>query len=152
MGSNSLVNRRMSVHANTPMKAMVKSHLGPTAHGSSSYEQPSTLSPQESQRNYKIAQWLNQKNFMGMVFTRFDLPGDKQQSHQARTQEYFRQSAMPWGNQFMHTPTDAQRLNNPSQSSFTRQRQLNVGSTYGQFYAFMHAMSAAFGSLSTGNK
>jgi hypothetical protein len=149
---NSQVNRRINPHAGMQMKAMVKSHLGPTSHGSSSYEQPSTLSPAESQRNYKITSWLNSKNFMGNVFTRFELPHDKQESHQHRAQEYFRQAAMPWGSHFMQTPTDPQRLNNPAQSSFVKQRQLNVGSTYGAFYAFMHALSAAFGNLSTGNK
>lgn len=147
---NSQVNRRISPHAGMQMKAMVKSHLGPTSHGSASYEQPSTLSPQESQRNYKITSWLNSKNFMGAVVTRVELPHDKQDSHHSRVAEFWRQSAMPWGSQFMQTPTDPQRLNNPAQSSFVKQRQLNVGSTYGQFYAFMHALSAAFGNLSSG--
>lgn len=49
--------------------------------------------------------------------------------------------------QFMVTPTDAQRLNNPAQQSFVQQRQLTVPNTRSQFYAFMHAIAAAFGSL-----
>src|SRR6266568_4146289 len=142
MDQGSQVNRRPNPHAGMAMKQMVKGHLGNVEHGSSSYEQPSTLSPQESQRNYKIASWLNQKNFMGNIFTRFILPNDGQKSHEARAEEYFRQSAMPWGSQFMHTSTDQQRLNNPAQSSFVKQRQLNVGSTYGSMYAFMHALAA----------
>jgi hypothetical protein len=143
----SAVNRRPNPHANMAMKQMVKSHLGPVAHGSSSYEQPSTLSPVESQRNYKIASWLNAKNFMGNIYTRFVFPGDESNSHTGRANEFFRQSAMPWGSNFMHTPTDAQRLNNPAMSSFTKIPQKTIPDTYGQFYAFMHAMSAAFGNL-----
>jgi hypothetical protein len=146
------LNRSLSPHTGMQMKHMVASHLGPTSHGSSSYEQPSTLSPAESDRNYKITARLNAKNFMGNVFTRFVLPHDPEHAHEARAAEYFRQSAMPWGSVYMHTPTDPNRLNNPAQSSFVKQRQLNVGSTYGQFYAFMHALSAAFGNLSTGNQ
>ena len=149
---DSQVNRHLDAHSGMHMKQMVKGHLGATSHGSSSYEQPSTLSPVESQRNYKIASWLNQKNFMGNVFTRFVLPHDTQKSHEQRAAEYFRQAAMPWGSEFMHTPTDAKRLNNPAQSAFVKQRQLNVGSSYGQFYAFMHALSAAFGTINTSGK
>ncbi len=48
----------------------------------------------------------------------------------------------------MHTPTDAQRLNNPAQAAAFNQRQLSIPSSYGQFYAFMHALAAAFGNLS----
>lgn len=146
----STLNRRISPHAGMSMKHMVASHLGPQSTGSASTPNPSTLSPQESARNYKIASGLNAKNFMGMIYTRFQLPKDDPQAHEHRTSEYFRQAAMPWGNGFMHTATDQQRLNNPSQSSFVKQRQLNVGSSYGQFYAFMHALSAAFGQLQQG--
>lgn len=48
---------------------------------------------------------------------------------------------------FMVTQTDKQRLNNPAQQSFMQQRQLTVPNTTRQFYAFMHALSAAFGSI-----
>jgi hypothetical protein len=132
------------------MKQMVKEHLGPVSHGSASYEQPSTLSPQESQRNYKITAWLNSKNFMGNVVTRLTYPHDKTGSQQKRELEWFRQASMPWGDTFMKTPTDPQRLNNPQQQAFVKQRQLTIPDSYGQFYAFMHALSAAFGNLSQG--
>lgn len=150
MAFESQVNRRMSPNTGMQMKQMVRSHLGPQSTGSDSTPNPSTLSPAESARNYKITAWLNSKNFMGTVFTRFVLPGDTDDSHAQRTAEFWRQSAMPWGNTFMVTPTDQQRLNNPAHSSFVKQRQLNVGSDYGRFYAFMHALSAAFGQLNTG--
>ena len=147
---STMVNRRMSPHAGMQMKAMVKSHLGPTSHGSASYEYPSTLSPAESDRNYKITARLNAKNFMGNVVSRMLLPHDNADAQKGREMEWFRQASMPWGNTFMHTPTDAQRLNNPSQTAFTKQRQLSPPNTYGQFYAFMHALSAAFGTLKVG--
>lgn len=138
---------RTNPHAGMTMKSMVNSHLGPTSHGTSSYVEPSTLSPAESQRNYAIASRLNQKNFMGNVYKWFTLPNDPENAQTMRRDEYFRQCAMPWGSVFMQTPTDAQRLNNPAQQSFVSQRQLSVPNTYSQFYAFMHAMSAAFGQL-----
>jgi len=142
----------MNAHTGMAMKQMVQSHLGSQSTGGNSSPNPSTLSPAESQRNYKIASWLNQKNFMGNVYTRFIFPGDTEHSHTDRANEYFRQASMPWGSQFMSTPTDAQRLNNPAQSSFVKLPQKNVGSSYGQFYAFMHALSAAFGNINTGGK
>jgi hypothetical protein len=141
----------LSTHSGQRMKDMVASHLGPTSHGSASYIEPSTLSPTESARNYKITAWLNSKNFMGNVVTRLTYPHDKTGSQQAREKEWFRQAHMPWGDQFMATPTDTERLNNPSQESFVKQRQLTIPDTYGQFYAFMHALSAAFGNLQQGN-
>lgn len=67
---------------------------------------------------------------------------------QARREAQFRKEA---SNQrfsvFMATPTDQARLNNPAQQSFVQQRQLTQPSTSKQFYAFMHAIAAAFGSL-----
>lgn len=137
-------------HHGARMKEMVKAHLGPISHGSDSYEQPSTLNPEESKRNYKITAWLNSKNFMGNVVTRLTYPHDRSGSQQAREREWFRQSAMPWGDTFMVTPTDKQRENNVAQQSFVKQRQLTIPSSYGQFYAFMHALSAAFGNLKQG--
>jgi hypothetical protein len=158
----SLVQRKSPQQGMT-MKKMVQAHLGPTSTGSSSSPDPSTLSPAESQRNYAITARLNAKNFMGMVKTRVVLPKDSppnatgddknkaiEKAQAARSAEFFRQSAMPWGNVYMHTPTDAQRLNNPAQSAFVKQRQLSPPNTYGQFYAFMHAMAAAFGNLGPG--
>ena len=142
-----ILSQRKSPHQGLTMKAMVKGALGPTQ---PTIDAPSTLDTRESQRNYKITARLNAKNWMGMVKTRVVLPKDKDipKAQAARQAEFFRQSAMPWGNNFMVTPTDAERLNNPAQSAFVKQRQLNVGSDYGRFYAFMHAMSAAFGNLS----
>jgi hypothetical protein len=152
--------QRNSPHQGMTMNAMVKRALGPTQ---PTIEAPSTLDTRESQRTYKITAWLNSKNWMGNIKTRVVLPNDSppnaagndknraiEKAQASRSAEFFRQSAMPWGSQFMHTPTDAQRLNNQSHSAFVKQRQLNVGSTYGQFYAFMHALSAAFGNLSSG--
>jgi hypothetical protein len=114
----------------------------------------------ESARNYKIAANMRTKDFTGNIVTRVTLPWDApkgtepdergryiKQAQAARQAEYMRQAAMPWGSQFMVTPTDGARLNNPAQQSFVTQRQLTTPSTYGQFYAFMHAMSAAFGQL-----
>jgi hypothetical protein len=147
---DSSLNRRINPSAGRQMKQMVKSHLGPQSTGGASTPNPSTLSPVESAQNYKIASRLNAKNFMGNVYSRIVLPHDTAKSQPGREAEYWRQSAMPWGSAFMSTPTDAQRLNNPSQSSFTKQRQLSIPNTYGQFYAFMHALSAAFGNLQQG--
>ena len=137
-------------HRGQRMAEMVKAHLGPVSNGSSSYPEPSTLNPQESARDYKITAFLNAKNFMGNVVTRLTLPHDKTGAHQEREREFFRQSAMPWGDTFMTTPTDKARENNPAQASFVKQRQLSVPNTYSQFYAFMHALSAAFGNLQQG--
>jgi hypothetical protein len=154
MDSNYQMPKRKSPNQGMTMAQMVKSHLGPTSTGSSSYPEPSVLDTEESQRNWNIAAILNAKNWMGMIKTNVVLPKDgtteKQvkQAQAARSAEFFRQSAMPWGNQYM--PSDPNRLNNPAQSSFVKQRQLNVGSSYGQFYAFMHALSAAFGQLKQG--
>lgn len=118
---------------------------------------------QESARNNAIAGFWNAMNYRGGNITRVILPNDAKKNavgddlseqvaaSQARRQaEFNRQSAMPWGSQFMHTATDSQRLNNPAQASFMKQRQLTVPNTYGQFYAFMHALSAAFGNLNQG--
>ena len=142
-----MIQRSISNYNGMNMKQMVKSHLGPMSTGSSSTPDPSTLSPRESHRNWNIESYLVGKSFMGNIFPRFVLPKDTAKSHEHRELEFRRQIAMPWNNNFMHTPTDNQRLNNPAQTSFVKQRQLNVGSSYGQFYAFMHAMSAAFGNL-----
>lgn len=132
--------------ANKTMQKMVASHQGTT------YPQPqgpANLSPQESARDWKIAANMRTKSFMGNIYTRFTLPHEPDDAHPARSNEFFRQSAMPWNNTFMSTPTDGKRLNNPAQTAFVKQRQLTIPSTYGQFYAFMHALAAAFGNLNT---
>ncbi len=104
-------------------------------------------SAREGQRNYGIQAHLNEKNFRGNDVTRVELPKDTKNSQAMRDAEWLRQSSMPWGSRLMITSTDAQRLNNPAQTAAMRQKQLAPPSSYGQFYAFMHAMSAAFGSI-----
>lgn len=143
------------------MKQIVAKGLAPVTPGGVNYTTV-PQSAQESARNNTIAGFWNAMNYRGNNITRVVLPSDAQKNAvgdnrtdqiaaaQARRQaEWNRQSAMPWGSQFMHTETDAQRLNNPAQGSFVSQRQLSVPNTYGQFYAFMHALSAAFGNLNT---
>jgi len=105
--------------------------------------------PAESARNYSIASNMRTKDFMGNIYTKFFLPHEPEHAHEARTAEFFRQSAMPWNSTFMATATDAQRLNNNQQASFVKQPQLTIPSSYGQFYAFMHAMAAAFGNINS---
>lgn len=137
--------RDITGHHGKTMQSLVKN--GPMSTGSNSTPNPSTLSPTESAQNYKIAANMRVKSFMGNVYTRYNLPHDTAQSQSNRANEFFRQSAMPWLSAFMVTSTDAQRLNNPAQTAFVNQRQLTIPNTYGQFYAFMHALSAAFGNL-----
>lgn len=106
-----------------------------------------------------------QANLRGIAFrndwTRVVLPGDDcgcggaksahsiQQAQAKREADFRREASYGRFSQFMVTPTDAQRLNNPAQQSFVSQRQLTVPNTTNQFYAFMHAIAAAFGSLDT---
>ena len=111
------------------------------------------LDPKESARNQNIAANMRTKSFMGNIVTRFVLPHDGatddsiRKAQASRQNEFMRQAVMPWGNSFMSTATDQARLNNNAQASFVRQRQLTIPSSYGSFYAFMHALSAAFGNL-----
>ena len=145
------LNRPLSPQHGMLMTAMVRKALGPTSTGTESYPEPSFLDTNESQRNYQVASRLRGmwwKAFMvprHMVLPKDDLDGKAQA---ARDAEWYRQGAEPWKSHFMVTPTDPQRLNNPAHSAFVKQRQLSPPSTYGQFYAFMHALSAAFGNLS----
>jgi hypothetical protein len=106
--------------------------------------------PQASQRNWNIQAWWARHNFMGNDVTRVELPHDVPQSQPMRNAEWFRQSAMPWGSHFMVTETDKQRQNNFAMQQQNSQKQLTDPSTYGQFYAFMHALSAAFGTVRSG--
>jgi hypothetical protein len=146
-----MLERSLSGYGGMHMKEMVHQHLGPVSSGGSSSPDPSYLDTSESARNYKITARLNAKNFMGNIVTRVELPNDKGDDNQiARNKEWFRQAAMPWGYTWMTTPNQAQRMNNNAQASFVKQRQLSIPNTYGQFYAFMHALSAAFGNLGTG--
>ena len=100
----------------------------------------------QGQRDYKITRNINEMNFRGMTVTAI---GNKlvTSNVEVKKAETFRQVRMDWNNQFMYTPTDKQRLNNPSQASFIRQPQMTVPNAYSQFYAFMKALSAAFGTL-----
>ncbi|SRR6266704_2538672 len=119
-----------------------------------SLEPPHYLNPsytsfdeQQGSRDFRITVNLNELNFRGQTVTaimdnRLVTPNVEQ-----KKQEYYKQLHMQWNNEFMHTPTDKQRLNNPSQSSFVTQRQMTIPNVYGQFYAFMKALSAAFGTL-----
>ena len=163
MNIDSVLVQRKSPHAGMTMKAMVAQHLGSISTGGNSTPNPTALNPKESERNWAVTAWLNSKNWMGMTKTRVVLPNDSPpgatgddyddaiaRAQATRQAEFFRQAAMPWGNHFMYTPTDPQRLNNPAQAAFVKQRQLAPPNTYGQFYAFMHAMSAAFGNLGAG--
>lgn len=129
------------------MAAMVKHRLAPPPAGgfNPSYV---PLDAVESQRNLSMASDI--RKVVGpwsIIKNRVVLPHDDKNSAQQRQLEHDKQVAMPWYSAFMRTSTDAQRLNNPAQIAAVKQRQLTVPSTYGQFYAFMHAMSAAFGQL-----
>lgn len=154
-----------SVYKGMKMNAIagqVKAHLAaPTAAGIN--QDVFVFSEAQGQRDWNIQKNLSTKNFMGNVVTRVQLPGDpgdprakpaplygQYNNHQARVLEERRQHARPWESIFM--PSYANRLNNPAQSSFMKQPQLAPPSTYGQFYAFMHALSAAFGTLQQGGQ
>lgn len=108
-----------------------------------------SLSPKESARGQRIG-----SNLRGMARssndarTRVELPYDTKDAMMVRSLEWRRQLAQPWESAFMVTPTDGRRLNNVAQTSFIAQRRLTIPNSYGQFYAFMHALSAAFGNLS----
>lgn len=132
---------------NRLMQAMVASKQQTNASGIN-YTTTAALSPRESQRNYAIQLNLSQKNFQGLMVTRVELPQDEINSQQTRERMQRYQIAQPWQSHFMNTATDKERLNNPAQySNYNRQRRLVPPNTYGQFYAFMHALSAAFGTL-----
>ena len=113
-----------------------------------SYLNPSytSFSEEEGARDYKITQNIQEMNFRGMTVTAV---GNKLVTHnlQQKRDEYFRQLVMDWNNHFMVVPLQAQRMNNPAHMSFVQQRQLTVPNAYGQFYAFMKALSAAFGTI-----
>ncbi len=152
-------NGRMSAHAGMKMAQMVKSPAGavnPTA----SNALPAVLDPAESQRNHAVASNMRTKMFMGNIITRVALPWDvkkgtgPEDAHEAhlkaqqmRATQQQAQIRMDWFNQFMPDVGQAGRLNNPGMDAMMRQRQLAGANTYGQFYAFMHAMRAAFGNI-----
>jgi hypothetical protein len=109
---------------------------------------------EEGQKNFNAQRYRN--FFQGMSRNKIDLPNDVTQhgnnvSDAHRNAMFMHNSAMPWNNKFMVTETDAGRLNNVSQQSFVKQKQWTGPNSLTQFYAFMHAMSAAFGQIASGN-
>lgn len=105
-------------------------------------------SASESQRNYVMEAFINARSFLiGNTVTRVNLPHDTLTSIKSRELEYRRQAAMSWNSNYQETPTDGNRENNYAQNSFVKQRQLSAPSTYGQWRAFMTALSAAFGNV-----
>lgn len=143
-------------HMTKAIDHVVKNHLGwnSPAGQNNNYIPKATDSAafQEAQAHLRGIAFRND-------WTRVVLPGDdcgcggekseaSIRAAQARREAAFRREASTARfSNFMVTPTDAQRLNNPAQQSFVQQRQLTVPNTTSQFYAFMHAISAAFGSL-----
>ncbi len=126
------------------MKSIVAQKLVENGNGINSTVTAS-LSPAESQRNYGFQKFLHY--FQGLQDQRVILPHDTDKSQAARTLEQRRQTAEPWKSVFMATQTDKERENNISQQAYMKQRRLVPDNTYGSFYAFMHALSAAFGQL-----
>jgi hypothetical protein len=140
-GFNHLPNAR--VKNRSAIKSLFKKALAPPAYLNPSY---TSFSEQEGTRDYKITQNIQEINFRGMTV---NAVGNKLVTHnlQQKRDEYFRQLVMDWNNHFMVVPLQAQRLNNQSMHSFVRQPQLTVPNAYGQWYAFMKALSAAFGTI-----
>lgn len=128
---------------NSIVRSYIKKALAPPAYLSPSY---TSFDEEQGNRDYRITTNINEMNFRGMTVTAV---ANKLTSPNVNTKKaaYFTQLVMPWNSQFMFTPTDKERLNNPAQHSFMQQRQLTVPNAYGQFYAFMKALSAAFGTL-----
>lgn len=128
---------------NLRMRALVKKLTAPPAYLNPSYV---PFDEKQGERDYRIQRNLNEMNFRGLtvtaVFNKLVTPNVEQ-----KRQATLSQARMEWNNQFMVIPLQAERLNNQPQQSFVSQRQMTVPSTYGQFYAFMHALSAAFGTL-----
>lgn len=120
-----------------------KKALAPPAYLNPSY---TSFSESEGARDYKITQNINEMNFRGLTV---NAVGNKLVTNnlQRKRDEYFRQLVMDWNNHFMVVPLEAERLNNPMHMSFVQQRQLTVPNAYGQWYAFMKALSAAFGTI-----
>lgn len=103
----------------------------------------------EGQKNFALQKFRN--FYQGLHVQRMVLPNDGKESQIGRQYEWNRQSSMPWGNHFMATPTDKDRLSNPGVTAARKQRQLTIPDSYGQFYAFMKALSAAFGTIQGGS-
>jgi len=106
-------------------------------------------SREEGAQNYALQKF--RAFYQGLHVQRMVLPNDVKESQIGRQYEWNRQAAMPWGNSFMVTPTDKDRLSNPGVAAARKQRQLTIPDSYGQFYAFMKALSAAFGTIQGGS-
>jgi len=102
----------------------------------------------EGVKNYGLQRF--RAFYQGLHVQRMILPNDMKGSQLGRQYEWNRQASMPWGNHFMVTPTDKERLNNPGVAAARKQHQLTIPDSYGQFYAFMKALSAAFGTIQGG--
>ena len=128
---------------NGRLNRFFKKALAPPAYLNPSY---TSFSEEEGAKDYKITRNIQEMNFRGNTVTAV---GNKLVTHnlQQKRDEYFRQLVMDWNNHFMVVPLQAERLNNPAHMSFVSQRQLTVPNAYGQFYAFMKALSAAFGTI-----
>ncbi|SRR6266567_4649213 len=122
----------------------IKGALAPPAYLNPSY---TSFDETQAQRDFKIAVNLNEMNFRGMTVNAIVANKLVSPNLNIKRNAYFTQLRMDWNNQFMHTPTDKERLNNPSQESYVSQRQMAIPNVYQQFYAFMKALSAAFGTL-----
>jgi hypothetical protein len=126
------------------VQSFFKKALAPPAYLNPSY---TTFSEEEGSRDYKITQRMQEFNFRGNTVNA--VLGNKLVNPNVgvKRDEYFRQLVMDWNNHFMVVPLQAERMNNPAHMSFVRQPQLTVPNAYGQWYAFMKALSAAFGTI-----
>ncbi len=129
---------------NKVVAKFIKKALAPPAYLNPSY---TVFDETQGSRDYQIQTQLNETNWRGMTVTAvYNKLVTQNLKH--KRDAYFTQLVMPWNNVFMPvTPNQSHRLSNPAQASFVQQRQLTVPNTYDQFYAFMHALSAAFGTL-----
>ena len=135
---------RSSYKGHTVAQMMVKSVMPTPDSAGINYDVvPHSMS--EGVKNYGLQKF--RAFYQGLHVQRMVLPMDVGESQMGRQLEWNRQSAMPWGNHFMVTPTDKERLGNPGVLAARRQKQLTIPDSYGQFYAFMKALSAAFGTI-----
>lgn len=125
------------------IRSAIKKAMAPPNYLNPSY---TSFDEEQGARDYQIQRNIQDMNFRGLTVTQVHNKLVTPNLRQKRD-EYFTQLRMEWNNQFMVVPAQAERLNNPMQESFNKQRQLTVPNAYGQFYAFMHALSAAFGTL-----
>lgn len=142
-GWTSLPLRKM-VPSNSKVKGFIKKALAPPAYLNPSY---TSFSEQEGMRDYKITQNIQEMNFRGNTVNLVTENKLVTPNLRLKRDEYYRQLVMDWNNHFMVVPLQAERMNNPAHMSFVHQPQLTTPNAYGQFYAFMKALSAAFGTI-----